>query len=317
MKDPIHFTIPEALHGLRLDNALATLCRDYSRSQIQQWITQGQVLLNDQLVQNTRLPVKTDQQITLHPIIAEQTEAKPQNIPLDIVFEDEAMIVINKPAGLTVHPGAGQPDGTLMNALLYHDPALAKLPRAGIIHRLDKDTTGLMVIARTLTAHTALVKALQAREIKRHYQALVHKPMISGGTIEAPIGRHPKNRLKMAVHPMGKPAVTHYRIAERFQHHCLLDVQLETGRTHQIRVHMAHIQHAIVGDTTYGQAGRIPPGFSPEQRQYFQQFKRQALNACRLELQHPVSGELMHWEAELPEDFAQLLALLRESEGNI
>jgi 23S rRNA pseudouridine1911/1915/1917 synthase len=220
--------------------------------------------------------------------------------------------VINKPAGLVVHPAAGNPDGTLQNALLYYDAGLAALPRAGIVHRLDKDTSGLMVVARTLAAHKSLVEQLQAREVHRGYLALVQGQVTAGGTVDAPIGRHPRDRLRMAVTDSGKEACTHYRVLERFAAHTLLQVRLETGRTHQIRVHMAYIHYPLVGDPLYGGRPRLPQGASQRLREALAGFRRQALHAARLELRHPVSDELLAWEAEIPPDFAGLLAVLRD-----
>jgi len=231
----------------------------------------------------------------------------PQDIPLNIIHEDEALLVINKPAGLVVHPAPGNPDRTLVNALLHYCPALAELPRAGIIHRIDKDTTGLMVVAKTLTAHTQLVQQLQAREIKREYLALVKGEMISGSSIDQPIGRHPSQRTKMAVVGKGKPAITHYRIKQRFGHYTLLHVQLETGRTHQIRVHLAYIHHPIVGDPTYGGRLQFPKDISEDLQQTLTHFKRQALHAWRLTLDHPVSKQQLSFQAEPPADFVKLI----------
>jgi 23S rRNA pseudouridine1911/1915/1917 synthase len=237
----------------------------------------------------------------------------PQDIPLDIRYQDDQLLVINKPAGLVVHPAAGNPDGTLQNALLHYDPALASLPRAGIVHRLDKDTSGLMVVARSLAAHKSLVEQLQARSVHREYLALVQGQVTAGGSVDAPVGRHPRDRLRMAVVPSGKPALTHYRVLERFPAHTLLLVRLETGRTHQIRVHMASIHHPLVGDPLYGGRARVPRGASDGLRDALSDFRRQALHARRLELRHPATGEAVAWEAEMPADFAGLLDALREA----
>jgi 23S rRNA pseudouridine1911/1915/1917 synthase len=237
---------------------------------------------------------------------------QPQPIPLDVRFEDPHLLVLNKPPGLVVHPAAGNPEGTLQNALLYHYPQLASLPRAGIVHRLDKDTSGLMVVARSLSAHKSLVEQLQARSVRREYLALVQSSVTAGGTIEAPIGRHPRDRLRMAVVPSGKPAVTHYRILERFPAYTLLEVSLETGRTHQIRVHMAYIRCPLVGDPLYAGRQKLPRGVSPRLREAVSSFRRQALHAARLELTHPASGERLSWQAEMPDDFSRLLDILRE-----
>lgn len=256
--------------------------------------------------------VKSGDEIIINAIIEANESWQAESISLDIIYEDDQIIVLNKPAGLVVHPAAGNQAGTLLNALLHHAPELAELPRAGIVHRLDKDTSGIMVVARTMTAHHFLVKALQARTIHREYRAIVVGQMTAGGTVEAPIGRHPKARTKMAVVATGKPAVTHYRVLERFPKHTFLKLMLETGRTHQIRVHMAHIHYPIVGDSSYGGRLRIPKGASEALRDCLQHFKRQALHAFRLELPHPTSNELMSWTAPLPDDMHSLLEILRQ-----
>lgn len=303
-------TIPESLRDKRLDQALAALVPEYSRSRLQQWIKAGFVTLDGQ-VAVVRARVRAGQSVCITAELQEETAALPEQIPLDIVFEDDALLVINKPAGLVVHPAAGNPAGTLLNALLYHDDSLAQLPRAGIVHRLDKQTSGVMVVARTLTAHKLLVEALQARTVKREYQAVVNSLLTAGGTVDAPIGRHPVDRKRMAVVGGGKEAITHYRVAERFRAHTLVDVQLETGRTHQIRVHMAHNRMPVTGDPVYGGRLRLPKGASDELKTLLQQFKRQALHARRLGLVHPVSGEEMSWETALPEDMVRLIEVLR------
>ncbi len=303
-------TIGAELSGLRLDQALARLFSDYSRSRLQGWIREGRVRV-DGVRLKPRDKVFAGQQVELEAVLDAQVPCRPQAIPLEIVHEDEHLIVVNKPAGLVVHPAAGNPDGTLQNALLHHDPALEALPRAGIVHRLDKETTGLMVVARTPLAHRNLVEALQARCIKRRYQALVVGRPTAGGTVEAPIGRHPVQRKRMAVVAGGKPAVTHFRIAETFRGHTLLDVELETGRTHQIRVHMAWLRFPLVGDPLYGGRLKLPSKAAEETAAALRDFRRQALHARRLELEHPASGESFAWEAPLPEDFARLLELLR------
>lgn len=304
-------TIIAELAGLRLDQALARLFPQYSRSRLQTWIKDGRVLL-DGKVPKSRDKVFEGEQIQLHALFDEQVPCQPQAIALNIVFEDEHLLVVNKPAGLVVHPAAGNPDGTLQNALLHHDPQLAKLPRAGIVHRLDKDTTGLMVVARTLAAHKSLVDALQARTVKREYLALVTGTPTAGGSVDAPIGRHPTQRTRMAVVAAGKHAVTHFRIAERFRIHTLLQVNLETGRTHQIRVHMAHLHYPLVGDPLYGGRLRIPPAADERLKMVLSGFRRQALHARRLGLVHPHTGINMEWEAEPPGDMLELLDALRE-----
>jgi 23S rRNA pseudouridine1911/1915/1917 synthase len=243
-----------------------------------------------------------------------ETDAQPEAIPLTIVHEDADVLVIDKPAGLVVHPGAGNPRGTLVNALLHFDPRLAELPRAGIVHRLDKDTSGLMVVARTLRAHASLVEQLQARSVHRQYVAVVYGAMIAGGTVDAPIGRHPQDRIKQAVvgESSGRPAVTHYRVRERFRAHTLIECRLETGRTHQIRVHMAHAHHPLVGDAVYGGGLKLPKGATPQLVETLRGFRRQALHAEKLEFAHPVSGETISVSAERPPDLEQLVQALRE-----
>lgn len=302
--------IPEALAGRRLDQALAELFPEYSRSRLQQWIKQGAVRVDGRLLR-PREPVQGGERVWIRAELAPVGEVQAQAIPLDIVFEDADLLVVNKPPGLVVHPAAGNWAGTLQNALLHHAPTLAHLPRGGIVHRLDKDTSGLLVIAKTLEAHTRLVAALQARDVKREYLAVVGGRVISGGTIEGNIGRHPVDRKRMAVVEGGKPAVTHYRVEERYRGHSLLRLRLETGRTHQIRVHLAHIRHPIVGDPVYGGRLKLPAGAGPELIAALRGFKRQALHATRLGLEHPRSGEPMSWEAPLPADMRALIAALR------
>jgi len=302
--------IPPALAGRRLDQALAELFPDYSRSRLQLWLKAGKVLLNQQpMVAKYR--VVGGEQVSILAELEIETEVQAQDIPLDVQYEDEYLLVLNKPAGLVVHPAAGNRDGTLQNALLHYDPQLAALPRAGIVHRLDKDTSGLMMVAHNLTAHKSLVEQLQARTVHRTYLALVHGALTAGGTIDAPLGRHPRDRLRMAVVESGKQAITHYRVLERFPAHTLVQVSLETGRTHQIRVHMAYIHSPLVGDPLYGGRPRIPRAASPALRDALSGFRRQALHASRLELIHPASGEAVSWEVGMPEDFSQLLNVLR------
>jgi len=298
------------LAGKRLDQALASLFEDYSRSRLQAWTKEGRVKVNGNLLR-PRDKVMLGDQVELHAQLDDQVECRPQPVPLDIVFEDDHLLVIDKPAGLVVHPAAGNPDGTLQNGLLYHNASLIELPRAGIVHRLDKDTTGLMVVAKTQIAHKCLVAALAAREVKREYRALVVGKLNVGGTIDQPIGRHPTQRIRMAVNPMGKPAITHYRVLEKFRAHTLLRVNLETGRTHQIRVHMAHMRHPIFGDPVYGGRLQIPSGADEGLKGIMRAFKRQALHAKRLGLVHPATGKFMQWEAPIPHDMAELLEALR------
>jgi len=310
----LQLTIPEALRGRRLDLALAELVPDYSRSRLQQWIRAGQVTL-DARVARVREKVSGGEVVCIAAELGEQTGDVAQAIALDVRYADADLLVINKPAGLVVHPAAGNPAGTLVNALLYYDPALAMLPRAGIVHRLDKSTSGLMVVARTLTAHRHLVEVLQARRITREYLAVVNSVLTGGGTIEAPIGRHPVDRKRMAVTAGGRAAVTHYRVEERYRAHTLVRVRLETGRTHQIRVHMAYNHTPVVGDPVYGGRLRLPAGAGPQLQAALTAFRRQALHAVRLELPHPAGGETVGWEAGVPEDMAQLIGRLREDAG--
>lgn len=313
MNEQIHLSarIPARDAGRRLDQVLAELFPDFSRSRLQQWLKAGEVLLDGEVVA-PRYRVFGGEAVEIDAGLPAAGDVKAQAIALDIRYQDEHLLVINKPAGLVVHPAAGNPDGTLQNALLHYDAALAALPRAGIVHRLDKDTSGLMVVARNLAAHKSLVGQLQARSVHREYQALVQGEMTAGGCIDAPIGRHPRDRLRMAVVASGKPAVTHYRVAERFAGHTLLLVRLETGRTHQIRVHMAAIHHPLVGDPLYGGRLRMPAGASARLREALGGFQRQALHARRLELCHPGSGGTVGWEAQMPADFTDLLVTLRE-----
>lgn len=302
--------IPGHLTGKRLDQALAQLFPDYSRARLQRWVKGGQVTVNECQLRPRDIVYAGDR-VVLTVVQTEETTWRAQAIPLDIVYEDSALLVINKPAGLVVHPGAGNMDGTLSNALLHYAPELESVPRAGIVHRIDKDTSGLLVVARTLKAQKSLVDQLQARAFEREYQAVVFGVMTAGGTVDAPIGRHPKNRLRQAVVPGGKEAITHYRVLERFRVHTHVQVKLETGRTHQIRVHMAHINYPLVGDPAYGGRLRIPAGATPELDAVLRSFKRQALHAARLGISHPDSGEPMAWEAPLPEDMQALLAACR------
>jgi 23S rRNA pseudouridine1911/1915/1917 synthase len=312
MQISISFIIPEAIHGQRLDQAVSTLGADYSRSQWQDWIKSGQVHVNGEVVTKPRYKVSTGEQIDAEVEPAEQGEWIPQDIPLDIIYEDEQLIIVNKPAGLVVHPGAGNPDRTLVNALRFYDPELVHIPRAGIIHRLDKDTTGLLIVARTLDAHHALTQALSERLIKREYQAIVHGHLISGGTINAAIDRHTKHRTKMAIREHGRDATTHYRLLQKFNHFTHIRCELETGRTHQIRVHMTHIDHPLVGDKLYGYGNSIPGKMSDAIRALAREFPRQALHAWRLTLTQPKTGETIEVEAPLPADMCNLLLALEQ-----
>jgi 23S rRNA pseudouridine1911/1915/1917 synthase len=297
------------LRGQRLDQALASVFREFSRSRIQQWIRDGHVRI-DGGIWRPRDRVRGGESVEIDPVASPQTRLIAQDLPLPVVHEDADLIVIDKPAGLVVHPAAGNPDRTLANALLHHDPELARIPRAGIVHRLDKDTTGLMVVARTLRAHKSLVDQLQARTVSRQYLAVANGVMTAGGTVDAPIGRHPVDRKRMAVVAGGKPAVTHYRVVERFRAHTWVRVSLETGRTHQIRVHLANIRHPLVGDRVYGGRPRVPSAADPETLAVLQGFPRQALHAARLELVHPGSGETAVWESAPAPDLRQLIEVL-------
>jgi 23S rRNA pseudouridine1911/1915/1917 synthase len=304
--------VTEQFAGQRLDAALASMFPDYSRSRLQQWIRDGQVLLDGAIVKpKTRLTGDETLELNIH-LDHRPDEAQPQDIPLQVVFEDKDIIVLNKPAGLVVHPAAGHADGTLVNALLHFDAGLARVPRAGIVHRLDKDTTGLMVVARNLRAHKHLVEELQQRTVSREYQAVVHGVITAGGTVDAPIGRHMRDRVRMCVRDDGKPATTHYRVIKRYREHTHVQLKLESGRTHQIRVHMQYIRHPIVGDPVYGGRQRIPPRAEKELVAQLRGFKRQALHACRLSLVHPQTGKQLTWRAPLPADMVRLLAVLEQ-----
>jgi 23S rRNA pseudouridine1911/1915/1917 synthase len=308
--------VPDDLAEKRLDQILAQLFPSYSRTRLQEWVRCGAILV-DQQRKRPRDKIQAGALITLSVTLPKEVTWEGQAIALNILYEDESLIVVNKPAGLVVHPAAGNPDHTLVNALLHHCPTLEQLPRAGIIHRLDKDTSGLLVIPKTLPAHTSLVKQLQQRQIQRHYDAVVQGVLISGGTIDAPMGRHPRLRKKRAVLAVGgKEAISHYRIIERFAHHTWIKVQLETGRTHQIRVHMAHLHYPLIGDKMYGGRLQIPKKASSTLIECLRHFPRQALHARSLQLIHPDSLQIMQWEAPVPDDIQQLLACLRQESLN-
>ncbi len=306
----LHKVVPPELSGQRLDQALAQMFPEFSRSRLKTWIKRGLVKV-DEGDMRPRDAVAAGQAVTLTPEPELAVTSEPEAIRLAIVFEDEALLILNKPAGLVVHPGAGNLRGTLMNGLLHHVPALEALPRAGIVHRLDKDTSGLMMVGKTLTAHTALVRALAAREVKRHYIAVCNGVLTGGGTIDAPIGRHPGDRIRMAVNSRGKPAVTHYRVRERYRAHTYVDVQLDTGRTHQIRVHFAHRRNPLAGDPVYGGRLQLPKGASSELIDALRKLRRQALHASRLVLKHPANGSDIDQTSEPPEDFREFLAILQ------
>ena len=306
-------TIPEELQGKRLDQALAQLFPDYSRSRIKEWILAGHVTLDgEQPAPRSR--VDTGQQVILNAAIERPETVRPQPMELNVVFEDDAVLVIDKPAGLVVHPGTGNLDGTLVNGLLDHVSALAALPRSGLLHRLDKDTSGLLLVAKTVPAHTRLVRDLQERRIAREYRGICEGRLTAGGHIDAPIGRHPTQRTRMAVVTRGRPSVTHYRILERFPAHTYLAIRLETGRTHQIRVHMAHLHHALFGDPVYGQRLKIPAGMSPECADVLRSFARQALHACRLAFEHPLEQRSMKFVSALPADLTKVLQAMAGSD---
>lgn len=304
-------TVPEALAGLRLDRALAQMFPQYSRSRLKEWLLAGAITV-DGGTPRPRDPVAGGEVVELVPQAEPEVAAAPEPMALDVVFEDGDLLVVNKPAGLVVHPGAGNPAGTLMNGLLHHAPGLGEVPRAGIIHRIDKDTSGLLLVAKTLPAHTALVRQLAARDISRNYLAVCHGVLTGGGTIDTPLARHPVDRKRMSVQPGGKPAVTHYTVLERFRAFTYIKVELETGRTHQIRVHFAYRRHALVGDPVYGGRLAVPAGASEALAEALRRFRRQALHATRLAFAHPTTGDVLEFEAEPPEDFRQLLATLRE-----
>lgn len=314
MTKQLQLTAQIQLHqlGQRLDQALAVCFPDYSRSRIKTWIEQGRVQVNGVIRNKPRDKVYGDEQILINVEIEEENRFVAQNIGLNIIYEDDDILVIDKQKDFVVHPGAGNPDGTVLNALLHHYPEIAKVPRAGIIHRLDKDTTGLMVVAKTIPAQTRLVYTLQKRQITREYEAVAYGIMTKGGKVDQPMARHPLKRTHMAVHPMGKPAVTHYRVMEKFRNYTRLRLRLETGRTHQIRVHMAYIAHPLLGDPVYGGRPRPPKNASEDLLQVLRNFQRQALHAVMLRLEHPISGEIMEWYAPLPDDFTQLIRALKQ-----
>ena len=303
--------IPAELAGLRLDQALARMFPEYSRSRLKEWLLAGSITL-DGAPKRPRDAVAGGEIVSLQPQTEASVRAEPEPIRLDVVFEDEDLLVVNKPAGLVVHPGAGNPAGTLMNGLLHHAPTLEQVPRAGIIHRIDKQTSGLLLVAKTLQAHTSLVRLLAEREISRHYLAVCNGVLTGGGTINEPIARHRVDRKRMSIQKDGKRAVTHYAVIERFRGFTYISVKLETGRTHQIRVHFAHRRHALVGDPVYGGRLALPKGATEELIQMLRRFKRQALHAARLGFVHPVSGERLEFDVVPPDDFQELLAVLRQ-----
>ncbi|HBA64574.1 MAG TPA: 23S rRNA pseudouridine(1911/1915/1917) synthase RluD [Methylococcaceae bacterium] len=305
--------IPEEMAGMRLDQVLAELFSDYSRSKLQTWLKAGRVLVDGAQLK-AKDKVEGGESIELDAEAEVVLECEAEAIPLDIVYEDESLLIINKPAGLVVHPAVGNWTGTLQNALLNHVPSLETLPRAGIVHRIDKETSGLLMVAKTLPAHNSLVKQLQERSIEREYLAITKGRIIAGATIDEPIGRHPTDRKRYAIRQTGKDAVTHYRVVERFARHTLIRVKLETGRTHQIRVHMAYVHFPLVGDPVYGGRFQLPPDCSEQLEIELRAFKRQALHAEKLGLLHPETQEYCEWIQPLPDDMIRLLAALRDNE---
>ncbi|TVO69515.1 MAG: 23S rRNA pseudouridine(1911/1915/1917) synthase RluD [Denitromonas halophila] len=297
--------VPDACAGMRIDQVLAQLLPEQSRNRLQTWVKEGRVLVDDRQVP-PKFRVRGSENLVIDvPPPPEAVADAAEAIDLTVVFEDESLIVLNKPAGLVVHPGSGNWQGTMLNALLFHCPELSRVPRAGIVHRLDKDTSGLLVVAKTLPAQTDLVRQLQARTVRREYLALAHGQISTGGTVDAPIGRHPSQRTRMAVVGKGREAVTHYSVERRFDECTLVRCQLETGRTHQIRVHMTHVGHPLVGDPVYGKRRCLNAAL--------QAFPRQALHAFQLGLIHPSSGESMAWTAPMPDDMQELIRIVADA----
>ena len=307
-------TISYDAAGKRLDQVLVELFPEYSRNRLQYLLKQGAIVVNNGSAKASD-KVHGGESVALTLPDEPRVRSKPQAIPLDVVYEDEALLVVNKPAGLVVHPGAGNPDRTLENALLNHDTSLDQLPRAGLVHRIDKDTTGLLVVAKTVKSHAQLVSQLEAREFQRIYEAVCVGSMTGGGSVNAAIARHPSDRTRMAVRDGGRPAVTHYRIRHKFRAHTQLKVQLETGRTHQIRVHLAHIRYPLVGDPVYGRRLGLPAGVTDELAAILRSFKRQALHAESLGLRHPDSDKWVEWTAPRPPDLQDLIVALGRDHG--
>ena len=304
--------VPGHLAGKRLDQALAQMFPQYSRSKLKSWVLKGQVTVDGEVIR-PKDAVASGSTIIVTPIAEVVIKSVPEPMDLEVAFEDADLMVIVKPAGLVVHPGAGNHRGTLMNGLLAYAPQLDAIPRAGIVHRLDKDTSGLLLVAKTLESHTALVRQLGEREISRHYSAVCNGVLTGGGKIDLPIGRHPVDRLRKHVTESGKPAVTHYRVLERFAAHTYISGQLETGRTHQIRVHFAHKRHPLLGDQTYGGRLALPAGADEEVIDLLRRFKRQALHAEKLSFAHPISGNPISVQADPPQDFQEMLQVLKRN----
>ena len=311
IEEKLAVVLPADAAGLRLDQALARLLPQHSRASLQLWIRAERVQVEGRLPRASE-KVRGGERVQILIPQAPAGDWAAQAIPLDIVYEDNDLLVIDKPAGLVVHPGAGNPEGTMLNALLHHAPTLNKLARAGIVHRLDKETSGLLVVAKTEHTRLDLISQLKCRTLTREYLALVQGLLVAGGTVDAPIGRHTHTRTRMAVNERGRPAVSHYRIEKKYRAHTLLRVKLESGRTHQIRVHMAHLKHPLVGDPVYGGRLHLPKGASPALIEALQGFKRQALHAARLGLVHPVTGKSVEWESPMPDDMRALLKVLEK-----
>lgn len=303
--------VNEAQYGKRLDQVIAELFPDYSRSRLKEWILAEKVTVDGKIVTKAREKVAGGEHIVVQAELDVEVHHKGEDIKLNIVYEDDDILVINKPADLVVHPGAGNPSGTILNALLHHYPDIELVPRAGIVHRLDKDTTGLMVVAKSIPAQTQLVADLQERYITREYEAICLGRLTAGGTVDKAIGRHPTKRTNMAVNEFGRESVTHYRVIEKFREHTYIRLRLETGRTHQIRVHMSHIRHPLVGDYQYGGRVKTPKSASESFVETIRGFKRQALHAAMLRFHHPITGEEMTFEAPLPDDFNVLLSAMQ------
>lgn len=308
--------IPEEDAGFRLDQALARLFSDYSRGQITKWIKAGHVLVDNRQIR-PRDAVSGGEHIVINALIEAVDDSwTAEVIALDIIYEDDDVMIINKPAGMVVHPGAGNQNGTMVNALLNHAPQLETIPRAGIVHRIDKGTTGLLMIAKTLQAHNSLVTQLQERTVIREYQAIVAGVLTAGGKVDEPIGRHHIDRKRMAVNSSGKPSITHYRVEQRFRSYTHIRCKLETGRTHQIRVHMAHIRHPLLGDPVYSGRFKLPKGVSEQCRLAIQSFRRQALHAGLLGFIHPKTAELVTWQIDMPQDMQDMLAVLAQDQAD-